>query len=219
MCGRYHLNKNPREIQDAFPDDWSWRFPGDLVRYNVAPGTPCLIVRNTDAGPASDMLMWGFRPPWAERSRAMINARSETMFDGRMFKKAAREHRCLVIADGFYEPKGKKGGKRPWYRFHFEDERAFALAGIYTWHEDYESFAIATTAPNDQVKAVHDRMPVILGSANEYEGWMMGSVDDARFLCETSDMPDLVSYRVGDYVKRAGNEGSECIAPAAQNEA
>lgn len=50
-----------------------------------------------------------------KRLRVPINAKSDTMFRNGMFKYSSRERRCLIIADGFYEPKGPKGTKREQY--------------------------------------------------------------------------------------------------------
>ncbi|MBA3564499.1 MAG: SOS response-associated peptidase family protein [Gammaproteobacteria bacterium] len=109
MCGRYQLNKIPREIREWFPPTWRWKFPGDITpRFNIAPSSKALVVRMDEQGPVGEMLTWGFRPHWMQqKSEAQINARAETLFETRMFRQSAQSRRCLVIADGFYEPKGR----------------------------------------------------------------------------------------------------------------
>ena len=81
---------------------------------------------------------------------------------GHPFKK----HRCLVLADGFYEW-DKKGSKRVPYRVMLKDEKPFAFAGICDYWKDKEgkelkSFSIITTDANELIAKIHDRMPVIL---------------------------------------------------------
>lgn len=68
-----------------------------------------------------------------EKNKAQINARAETVFDKPMYEHSAQHRRCLVIADGWYEWKGK-ALKQP-YEFCFEDGRPFVFAGRWTrWH-------------------------------------------------------------------------------------
>ena len=45
----------------------------------------------------------------------MINARAETVAEKPSFRKAFRNHRCLVLADGFYEWQKTGNGKQPYY--------------------------------------------------------------------------------------------------------
>jgi putative SOS response-associated peptidase YedK len=72
-----------------------------LPRYNIAPTQTILTV--TAARQLHEMI-WGIKPPWSgSSSRVLINARSETVREKPSFKAAFEHHRCLVLADGFYE--------------------------------------------------------------------------------------------------------------------
>ncbi|HOW57278.1 MAG TPA: SOS response-associated peptidase, partial [Smithellaceae bacterium] len=79
--------------------------------------------------------------------------------------------RCLIIANGFYEWSKEK---KP-YLFRFRDNRPFGMAGIYgktpAAGGEKASFAIITTAANEIVAPVHDRMPVIIPAA-ACEEWL-----------------------------------------------
>ena len=53
----------------------------------------------------------------------------------------------------------------------------FAFAGIWSYWNTPEgntvhSFSIITTAENEQIKEIHDRMPVILTKEPEYKMWL-----------------------------------------------
>lgn len=176
------------------------------------------MVRTREGKPVGEMLTWGFRPHWMQqKSKNQINARAETLFDTRMFASAARWQRCLVIADGFYEPAGKTQ-PRPWYRFHFDDEHQFTMAGIWTsWGraaERHESFAIVTTAADSVVCRIHERMPLLIDESNR-AAWLDPRTprEDVDALCVSQAASGLRCDRVSDYVKNPRNEGPACIAP------
>ncbi|MCK7500549.1 MAG: SOS response-associated peptidase [Comamonadaceae bacterium] len=124
---------------------------------------------------------WGFVPRWARdlEGPKPINARSDTIFAKPMFQDAIRHRRCLIPVDGFYEWRRDGSRKQPYY-FRMADGHPFALAGIWdTWagrtagEEGYtlRSCAILTTAANQLMAPVHDRMPVIV-PAESHERWL-----------------------------------------------
>jgi putative SOS response-associated peptidase YedK len=45
----------------------------------------------------------------------MINARAEIVSRKASFRNVFRKRRCLIPADGFYEWKGEKGDKQPYF--------------------------------------------------------------------------------------------------------
>ena len=119
-----------------------------------------------------------FRPPMAT-----LNARGEELLlPGKMFREAALNRRCLVIASYFYEwrhifPIGKRGEvlktavKYPYYIGVKDSPKYFFMAGIWERWEDYRShelvdtFAVCTTDANSLMTQIHNsklRMPTIL---------------------------------------------------------
>lgn len=217
MCGRYLLRAAPEGTTlppwSEYWQDINLSSPlsgtNAVPRYNICPSQSCLVIRNVEGTPQADILNWGFKPSWSKYAPS-INARAEGVAASKMFKGSLRHKRCLVICDGFYEPKGPSGSKnRPWYLFEFEDRKPFAMAGI--WTED--GFAIITSAANQQVTAIHDRMPLIIEEKN-WRTWMDLKLQDEKelvFLLESRDYPRLVSREVSNFVKKPGNEGEECI--------
>lgn len=171
MCGRTSLFVPQPVLEDRF----NATAAVDLVpRYNIAPGDDLAAITNT-APETIDLLYWGFVPHWAESFDAgyqMINARAETVAEKPAFRSAYNKRRCLVLADGFYEWKGKQGSKSP-YRITRKDDNPFAMAGIWEpWEtaddEVIRTLAILTTEANDLVAPIHDRMPVILEPDEEH---------------------------------------------------
>ena len=72
----------------------------------------------------------------------MINARSETAPEKPYFRRAFRERRCLIPADGFCEWKRENGAKQPCY-FHMQGGRPFAFTGLWGAGTKTRGFASA----------------------------------------------------------------------------
>jgi putative SOS response-associated peptidase YedK len=85
-----------------------------------------------------------------------------------MFKSAVGKGRCLIPADGLYEWRVVPGQKaeQPMH-IRLKVGALFAFAGIWTWNGEEPTCAIITTAPNELVATIHDRMPVILTEHGE----------------------------------------------------
>ncbi len=215
MCGRYLLRNAPEDAELG-----PWREYADLMRgeittprYNICPSQDCVVLRIVDGKKVCEPIPWGFKPSWSKYN-PLINAKSENLFQSKMFKGPTKHHRCLIIADGFYEPKGPSGTKnRPWYLFQYQDKHTFAIAGIVT----DSGFAIITTAANSVVSPVHDRMPLIL-APEHWDRWLDPNVQEEvelADLLQSREYKGMESYEVGNYVKKPGNEGPQCVEAVA----
>jgi putative SOS response-associated peptidase YedK len=129
---------------------------------------PAVRVSRDDAGRELALLRWGLIPGWADGpsiGNRMINARADTVATKPAFRKAFRQRRCLIVADGFYEWKKLNGRKQPYY-IRLQDDQLFAFAGLWErWNRGdspIDSCTILTTDANEVVGSIHDRMPVIL---------------------------------------------------------
>ena len=175
MCGRYSLHANPEVIALAFK---LGLMPEIKARYNIAPSTQILIVRDDkEKGRVADLYRWGLIPGWAKDpaiGNKLANARAETVAEKPSFRNAFRRWRCLIPASGFYEWKGVKGRKQPYYIYP-KGRELFGIAGITELWQGPDgpvhTCAIITTEPNDLMKSIHDRMPVIL-KPEDYSTWL-----------------------------------------------
>jgi putative SOS response-associated peptidase YedK len=170
MCGRYTLYTKKGALEERFHAEME----DDLLpNYNVSPTQHMPIITSEEP----ELIVkghWGFLPKWAqgkEGIKSMINARSESVTEKPFFRSAIKKHRCLILADGFYE--WKQGGKyKIPYRITLNNEEPFAMAGIFSVRDDEEggkipSYAIITTKANKKMSAIHKRMPVILKPEDE----------------------------------------------------
>jgi putative SOS response-associated peptidase YedK len=149
-------------------------------RWNGAPGQDFWVVRHHPETGAHqrDRMLWGFREPWmAERKmKPQINARGEGVAGTRMFARAYAKRRCLIPVDNFFEWRSTRLPKQP-YALAMADGAPFALAGLWAAYLDpasgewFRNFAVITTAANDLIGDIHDRMPVIV-APDDYERWL-----------------------------------------------
>jgi putative SOS response-associated peptidase YedK len=172
MCGRYALHTSPEVVALAFG---LAEIPALGPRYNIAPASQVLIVRKNEAS----MVRWGLIPRWARDpsiGAKLNNARAETVAEKPSFRDAYRKRRCLIPASGFYEWKTEAGRKQPYYVLP-STGALFAFAGLWeSWTGPdgaLQTCAIITTEANEKMRAVHDRMPVIL-PPERYAGWLDG---------------------------------------------
>lgn len=221
MCGRYTLTTPIKELARRFE---ILEYPAEVSSsYNVAPTRNVAAVVADGGVRRLEMLRWGLVPSWAddlEIGARMINARAETVAEKPSFRKAFRERRCLILADGFYEWRKTDSGKQPYY-IRMQDESPFAFAGLWErWSrgvDEVRSCAIITTKPNGLVRGIHDRMPVILPAEN-YEAWLDPDLREIELLTSLlTPYPagDMQAYPVSRAVNSPSNDSPGCIEPAA----
>ena len=220
MCGRYTLMADLGELARQY------EFEGDIdafdKRHNIAPSQEVLTVVGGETRRAGYM-RWGLIPHWAKDpkiGRRMINARAETVAEKPAFRNALRRRRCLVLADGYYDWQRVPGSKikRP-MRIVLKTWETFAFAGLWeTWRDPegnrIASCTIITTTPNDLIRPIYSRMPVILTRDAE-DLWLDQNVDDPAVLSSvlTPYPGDAMEvYEVSSLVNSVANDGPELIA-------
>lgn len=224
MCGRYTFYDSSTlvEMFDLQPTAVAQlEFPLE-VNYNVAPGHVMPVIVRGEQENTIEMMRWGLIPAWAKDDKIgykMINARQETLLQKNTWKRLVGSRRCLIPANGFYEwfKHGDNKTKQPYY-IHFPGRPLFSFAGLWdTWRDPsgktIKSFTIITTSPNQEMAAIHDRMPVILSHQAE-EIWLQAGPLDAELLHDlTKPLPDgsLELYKVSSTVNKSGDITDESL--------
>ena len=221
MCGRYTLRTPVETLAEEF--GITGPLPEIPTSYNIAPTQEVAAVLEEDEQRKLEMLRWGLIPSWADDpaiGNRMINARSETAAEKPSFRRAFKERRCLILADGFYEWQKTNGGKQPYY-IRMEDGSPFAFAGLWeSWDkhgEEIRSCTILTTDANALVRKIHHRMPVIL-PPEEHGLWLDPDMRESESLLDLLwPYPDDVmeAYPVSRRVNKPSNDGPGCVEPAA----
>ncbi len=221
MCGRFTLRTPTPVLMKEFRVTAA---PEMRPRFNIAPTQDVAVVRQ-DADQHRQLLTmrWGLVPSWAKDlsiGNRMINAHSETAATKPSFRAAMKRRRCLVVADGYYEWKrvGKK--KQPYY-IRLNDERPFAMAGLWeTWQDPGRAAplltcTILTTSSNELTRELHDRMPVILQKPM-WDVWCdveQVPPDELEPLLVPYESAAMQMEQVSDYVNNARHEGPQCVEP------
>jgi putative SOS response-associated peptidase YedK len=219
MCGRFTLSASATDLVQQFE---LAGLPAWSPRYNIAPTQEVLTVLKVPEAPdrQARLLRWGLIPPWAEGPAAasrMINARAETVATKPAFRRAFKERRCLLLADGFYEWQRQERRKQPYY-IRLRDSRPFAFAGLWErWApqdgQPIDSCTIITTVANDRVRPLHLRMPVILPPA-DCDVWLDPSVQEAERLqplLRPYPAEEIEAYTVSTRVNNTANDTPGCI--------
>lgn len=206
--------------------------------YNTAPTTGVYVVHEDESSRHLDVFRWGLVPSWAKDvsvGQRMINARAETVADKPAFRAAFQRRRCILPADGFYEwssPTPASGTKKqPWF-IHRPDGEPYAFAGLWErWKgstserdegpraapaaDALRTCTIITTAANERMRQLHDRMPVIL-PRSAWNVWLDPDVQDRQLLSSllVPAPSELIEFHaVATEVNNARNKGAHLVDP------
>ena len=172
-------------------------------------------------------MRWGLLPAWADSPRiayTMINARCETLLEKPTYRPLVDSHRCIVIADGYYEWKqssdSEKTPKQPFWIYH-KTQEPLAFAGLWTLNKKLDSdgilsTTIVTTEANGDTQAVHDRMPVLISPDEQSAGRWLNPEINAKGIADLLVPPPaglLDTRPVSTRVNATRNQGPDLIEP------
>jgi len=222
MCGRFTLFAPYYEIIERFDIESAFSESDYIPSYNIAPSQQVVAIINDGRKNRLGHLRWGLIPPWAKDEKIgykMINARAETVAEKPSFRKAFQKQRCILPADSFYEWQRKDGEKIP-MRIKLKNDELFAIAGLWeSWKSPdgkiIHTCTAITTEPNDLMKPIHDRMPVILRREDE-AAWLDPQNIDVDFLgnmLQPFDERQMDAYSVSSAVNSPKNNEKSLIVP------
>lgn len=148
MCGRFYFDFDvvKENIKDFDFENVKFEFKkGEIFPSNN------ILVKDKDG---YDSLKWGVQPEWSKH--LIINARLETVNEKRFFKSDFKNHPCVIISTSYFEwtNKQKKEIKT--------DNPIIFLAGFYKIIDEIKEAVILTKEPQNEIRYIHNRMPVIL---------------------------------------------------------
>ena len=209
MCGRYASARSVDDIASAFGIHDEDIDTPPAADWNIAPTKPVAVVLVRSGRRVLTSARWGLVPAWATDpsiGTRLINARLETVTDKPAFRDALGARRCLLPADGWYEWATRPDGSRQPYYLAPDDGSVVAFAGLWEVWRDAEgrplvSATIVTGPAPDDLRAIHDRAPVVL-DPDRWTSWLDPQArSPASLLTSTRTgavRPRTVSDAVGD---------------------
>lgn len=243
MCGRFVSASSLEQVAAHFDTPLpSFDAPRS---YNVSPTADIVAVVGHGDVRRLETFRWGLVPPWAAepgKGPPLFNARSETAAVKNPFRRAFKQQRCIVPADGFYEwpksPTRTGSDERPLPHYITRtDGGMLAMAGLWErwWpppdapdtsgsvssRHVLHSASVLTTAANGFMAPIHDRMPVLL-ERSQWEAWLdpaNDGIDELLAMCAPAAEEVLRSHQVGRAVGNVRNDDQGLVEPADPAEA
>jgi|GEM_PF-531451 len=189
MCGRAYETYTDEELYFRYRSKRS-TLPARLPVFNLCPTMNSPVLRLVSGERQFDEMRWQLVPstePAFTTKLSTINARSEGVFTSRLYRDLVIRQRAIIPLSGFFEWKKDGDRKRP-FKIHLQDEPIMSVAGIWAaWRpgtpDERWSFSIMTTAANEFMSEIHDRMPVILARSDE-AAWLDPEVHEKAALEE-----------------------------------
>ena len=169
MCCRYFMDDSNEmqalgEEAKRSPLAWEWiqRYKittsGEVRPTDIVP----VIASNRNKRRAVFPMKWGF-----SGKTILMNARVETAAEKPTFRDAWEKHRCIVPASYYFEWEhllGNDGKKHTGYKYLIQPKGSSMtwLCGLYRFEDNLPVFVILTREPGEQIRFIHDRMPLIL---------------------------------------------------------
>ncbi|ROT34616.1 DUF159-domain-containing protein [Sodiomyces alkalinus F11] len=188
-------------------------------------------------------MQWGIIParpkrhPKYSKTLKLINCRDDSLSNpGGTWGSLKTRQRCIVIAEGFYEWLKTGHDKMPYF-VRRKDRRLMYFAGLWECsqrdgsshhHQNTDSdkqlftYTIITTDSNDQLKFLHDRMPVVLEEGSrEIRAWLDPARREWSRELQALLKPytrDLECYPVSKEVGKVGNDSPSFVVPVDSKE-
>lgn len=168
MCGQYILkddigiNQYKAILSEMYDQETI-----DLLKCgDIAPSNLCLV---RDENFNIDIMKWQYKL----FGRNLVNIRSESIKDKDLYKEDYQSHKCVILANGFYE--WDTNHQR--YYIHTNDSACY-FAGIYQIIDGKKNFTIITRKATTTLK-IHNRVPIVLNKRQAIE--YLQSNDDYSF--------------------------------------
>ena len=203
MCGRFVITnavaKTKGIVKTAIKAE-------DTENYNAHPSQNLPVIKKYTNGNTLELLKWGIVPSWSKQKdfKPLINARLETINEKISFKKHIKIHRCVVVADGFYEWKRNRKEKTPFY-FLRKDKKMMFFAAIFVNNQ----FCLITEQASEKINNIHNRQPVILNE-KDINNYLNLQIDGSSFLKE-ANKPSLEFYEITKDVNKPTNNSISLI--------
>lgn len=209
MCGRYAFALSPGDLENltgSVPE----AFPAAC--YNRAPGVPVDALEGDGE--------WS-RPAWGAeaivgggKKRLVINARSETVAEKRMFADSFQRKRCVLPATGFFEWRRRGRASQPFF-FPAQDGGGLLFGGVLVVSGEDRRVVVLTREAGEWMAEVHHRVPVLI-RPDRLEAWLESGTPGREALEKAAFADEgavLSRYPVCRRVNRVAEDDPGLLAP------
>lgn len=228
MCGRAYHTYTDEELELRYLNERRKDSPiaGLKPNYNLCPTqlTPVVFIRNGKR--TIEQFRFGLVPFWAKDVKSaakysLINAKSEEVQEKRSYKQAFENRRCIVPLTGFFEWKRESNGPKRPFDIHLKGRKIMSVAGVWEhWEskdtdEVVESFSILTVGPNELMKEIHNRMPVILSKQDETQ-WLdpeNKNIESLKKVLTPYSSKEMEAIEISSLVNSPRNNRPEVLQP------
>ena len=182
MCTQFFIEPEIEEIVEVLDEARSSRLNDRFIKAGSAvlnsgvikPTNVVPVIASDKRGRRSVFPMkWGFKNT---NRPLLVNARSETADEKPTFKDLWAQHRCIIPAAWYFEWKHFKdanGREKVGDKYMIQPRNSSVtwLAGLYRIERNLPVFVVLTREPSDDLRCIHDRMPLILPK-NMIDGWI-----------------------------------------------
>ena len=201
MCGRFYVEPEDDFFRDLAEEinrspllpRFEGRIPAaggtGIYGGEVSPGSVVPVFAPDRSGrKAVFPMQWGYRlqPSGGRKPSLIINARTETAADKPLFRDSWRCRRCVIPATAYFEwehrlkPDGRRETGRK-YRISPAGDAKTWLAGLYRLEAGLPVFVVLTREPAEEIRRIHDRMPLMLPESG-LEEWISPDGDPRAML-------------------------------------
>lgn len=164
MCGRFENKINENILIQLFKEMNLDLLVDNSIQWNkkvnIAPTDKIFAIRLVNGKYTLSFLNWGIK--FKEDSPLIFNSRIETIKEKKYWFTLFDRNRCIVPMSGFYEWK-KDGVRKIPHRIFLPVTEIFFVPAIFFEDKQKNLFtSLITTVPNQFIKPIHHRMPVIL---------------------------------------------------------
>ena len=202
MCGRYTFSSNLGDLKAEFSENISGNFP---AKYNISPGQDNVTISIKNNEYYIQKMNWGFKINTLKK--LIINARSETLNDKKLFRELIKFNRCLIPANSWFE---WHGPKKP-YLIKNKENRIVSFAALKRLETNGDQkFIIITSQAIGNLKKIHNRTPSIV-KRKDYRVWLGENHEDALSVLKPIDGNDYYHYPVSPDVGNTSNDNEKIL--------
>ena len=216
MCGRFINITEEKKIKKIFNISEINKF--SKKSYNIRPQQNINVLFLDEGDVKLDSIKWGysFYNEYTNKNQLIINSRLETINSKLLFKESFLKRKCIVLANGYFEWKSLNNEKLPYF-INLPEKELFFFAGIWRLEQINNNIVsvccIITKEANNEIKNIHDRMPVIF-SYNEALNYLDDKNNEfCKKLKQSEIESDLDFYQISKKINNPLNNFKECLDP------